>query len=105
LREEAVVGGRRDPPPEGCRDGEGAAMPLARPLFSRSVLSTNPPPEPEEVPPAQRGIILLRDRGTRRRAAGAALLPPETLALPPTDGREEEDVGMAGGLACTPARV
>lgn len=77
-------------------------MPLARPLFSRSLLSTNPPPE---APPAQRGIILLRDRGTRRRAAGAPLLLPETLALPPTDGLEEEEDGMAGGLACTPARV
>jgi hypothetical protein len=33
------------------------------------------------------------------------LLLPETLALPPTDGLEEEEDGMAGGLACTPARV
>lgn len=71
---------------------------LARLLFSRLVvLSTTS----LEVPPAQRGIILLRDRGTRRRAAAAPLLPPETLALPLPYVVEDE----VDGLACTPARV
>lgn len=74
---------------------------LARLLFSRLVvlLTTSL----EIPPPAQRGIILLRDRGTRRRATAAPLLLPETLALPLPYVEDDDD--EVGGLACTPARV
>lgn len=72
-------------------------MPLgALPLFSRLVVSAAEFPPP----PAQRGIMDLRDFGIRRRWEVLAL-----LTLPPPDGLD--DGGMAGGLllAWTPASV
>ena len=85
----------------GRRAGEGAAIPLARPLFSRLVLLLfvlillpSPPP----TDPAQRGIMDLRDLGIRRRAVLLLLTLP--ALLPGFD----DDIPV-GGLALTPARV
>jgi hypothetical protein len=96
--------GRCCPPPAILvrRDGDGAAIPLTRPLFSRL------PPLPllalPEVPIL--GIIDLRDLGIRRRGGALLLLPLLTLAPPlgSPDGLDDED-GMVGGLLLTEPRV
>ena len=81
----------------GRREGEGAAIPLARPLFSRLVLLLLLLPSPP-TDPAQRGIMDLRDLGIRRRAVLLLLTLP--ALLPGFD----DDIPV-GGLALTPARV
>ncbi len=68
------------------RDGDGAAMPLTRPLFSRLILL-------EEDEPML-GIMDLRDLGILRRGGALPLL----LTLPPPIDLVDDGIG---GLAWT----
>ncbi len=69
------------------RDGEGAAIPLMRPLFSRLALLLLEDDEP------MLGIMDLRDLGILRRGGALPL-----LTLPPPDDLVDDGIG---GLAWT----
>lgn len=78
------------------RDGEGAIIPLTRPLFSR--LLTLLPLDP------MLGIMDLRDLGILLRGGALLLLLPLPTPAPPTGVLDEDDDGI-GGLVWTAPRV
>lgn len=83
------------------RDGDGAAIPLIRPLFSRLTPLLLLLDEEEPM----LGIIDLRDLGIRRRGGAWLLLLPLLTLAPPVVLVDDDDDDDIGGLAWAEPRV